>query len=121
MGRKNFIEGQMSLFDLPVIEPEVLKEKTEEIVQEKPVKKKAVKEKSVKAGKFPECANCWCYTCEHSSVGGSVPRTFVNGEHPCPSCEFCVTDGKADMCVIGSAKDGCAYRAKKEGLLQEDA
>ncbi len=121
MGRKNFIEGQMSLFDLSMIEPEVSEETPEETVQEKPIPKNAVKGKSVKAGKFPECASCWCYTCEHSFVGGSVPRAFINGEQPCPSCEFCVADGKADICVIGSAKDGCAYRAKKEGLLQEDA
>lgn len=98
MSRRHDIEGQMSLFDLPVGNLQV-KEET-----------------PMEAGKFPECADCWCYTCEHSTVGGGVPRAFVDGEHPCPSCEFCISDGKADVCIIGSAKEGCGFRAAKEGI-----
>ena len=101
MSRRHDIEGQMSLFDLPVGNLQV----------------KA--ETPMEAGKFPECADCWCYTCEHSTVGGGVPRAFVDGEHPCPSCEFCISDGKADVCIIGSAKEGCGFRAAKEGIENE--
>lgn len=111
MGRKNNIEGQLSLFDLVFIE------------SEKPEgeKAEAPKEKTIRhtPGKFPECTSCWCATCEHSTVGGSVPRPFGEATRPCPSCELCVSEGKADVCVIGSAEEGCRYRAEKEGLLDE--
>jgi len=88
MGRKNEIEGQLNLMDLLMVEH----------------------------GNFPECASCWCSTCEHSCAGGSVPRPFGESMSPCPSCELCVKEGKADVCVIGSAEEGCRYRAEKEGL-----
>lgn len=111
MGRRHDIEGQLSLFDLPIANTEAQEEAP---VADK--KKKLADTKKAEAGKFPECAHCWCYTCEHSTVGGGVPRAFVDGERPCPSCEFCVKDGSPDVCVIGSAKEGCSFRAAKEGM-----
>lgn len=87
MGRKNEIEGQLNLWDM-----------------------------LTSAGSFPECKLCWCATCEHSTVGGSVPRPFGEVLRPCPSCELCINDGKADICIIGSAEEGCSYRAEKEKL-----
>ena len=105
MSRRHDIEGQLSLFDLPIANVEAQEEK-----------KKSAAKKATLAGKFPECSNCWCYTCEHSTVGGGAPRAFMDGERPCPSCEFFVNDGIADVCVIGSAKEGCSFRAAKEGL-----
>ncbi len=73
-------------------------------------------EKHYTPGTFPECSSCWCATCEHSTVGGSIPRPFAGMERPCPSCELCISQGAADICVIGSADEGCRYRAEKEGL-----
>ncbi len=113
MGRRHDIEGQMSLFDLPVGNLQV---KAETLMKKTSKEKTTMAEPPMEAGKFPECADCWCYTCEHSTVGGGVPRAFVDGEHPCPSCEFCISDGKADVCIIGSAKEGCGFRAAKEGI-----
>ena len=108
MGRKNEIEGQLNLFDIWNME----EESAEEIVTE-PAETKAVVKKP---GDFRECATCWCATCEHSTVGGSVPRPFGDSLLPCPSCELCVKQGHADICVIGSAEEGCSYRAQKEGI-----
>lgn len=108
MGRKNKIEGQLSLFDVVLMEPEV--SEAEERV--------ATEGKEYAPGSFAECASCWCATCEHSSVGGSVPRSFGESARPCPSCELCIREGKADVCVIGSAEEGCRYRAEKEGLSE---
>jgi len=51
-------------------------------------------------------------------VGGGVPRPFEDAMRACPSCELCVSDGRADVCVIGSAEEGCRYRAEKEGLVE---
>ena len=100
MGRKNMIEGQMNLFEY--MEAQVTQ------VREAP---------EAKPGGFAECADCWCATCEHSTVGGGKPRAFADRECVCPSCEMCVSEGKADVCVIGSADEGCRFRAEKEGLV----
>lgn len=108
MGRKNNIEGQLSLFDIAFAEEESVEEIQGNV---QPVSV------SCKAGGFQECSSCWCATCEHSTVGGSVPRPFGDSTCPCPSCELCVSEGKADICVIGSAEEGCKYRAEKEGLI----
>lgn len=93
MSRKNQIEGQLNFWDM-------------------------LDGETFQPGGFSECAICWCATCEHSSVGGSVPRPFGENSRPCPSCELCVSEGKADICVIGSADEGCRYRAEKEGLAE---
>lgn len=114
MGRKNTIDGQMNLWDMLAAMEEPSEEKNKESVQESRSGKK--RKESFKAGGFPECTSCWCFTCEHSTVGGSIPRPFGDNSRPCPSCELCVSQGSADICVIGSAEEGCSYRAEKEGL-----
>lgn len=121
MGRKNQIDGQLSLFDMILAESEET-ESGDTLAVEKQesdivVKKSTGKNKKYTPGGFPECTSCWCATCEHSTVGGSVPRSFGEATRPCPSCELCISEGKADVCVIDSAEEGCRYRAEKEGLL----
>lgn len=111
MGRKNQIEGQLNFLDM--LTGEVEKQKEVTMVQSEPVK-----QKKAAPGKFKECASCWCVTCEHSTIGGGVPRPFGEAMRACPSCELCVNEGKADVCVIGSAEEGCRYRAEKEGLVE---
>ena len=128
MGRKNEIEGQISLFDMILqqgnIDTEQGNTDTEPdnrgtepssgISQKKKDSSKATKK--YKPGEFKECQICWCYSCEHSSIGGGKPRPFGDMEKACPSCEMCVMEGKADICVIDSAEEGCRFRAQKEGL-----
>ena len=133
MGRKNEIEGQLSFFDMLAAgreqseseqEQSKLGQELSELVQEQSIPEQATKGKHEEKtqclpGKFSECTFCWCATCEHSTVGGGVPRPFGESMRACPSCELCVREGKADVCVIGSAEEGCNYRARKEGLLEE--
>ena len=110
MGRKNEIEGQLNFLDMLTVEP------TENDVQEAGLEQ----QETFHPGEFAECSSCWCATCEHSTVGGGVPRPFGESTRPCPSCELCVSEGKADVCVIGSADEGCRYRAEKDGLLSNE-
>lgn len=126
MGRKNEIEGQLSFLDLLVTEQERTESEQEQTgtEQEQSMPEQAEKRKNKEKteclpGKFSECQSCWCATCEHSTVGGGVPRPFGESMRACPSCELCVREGIADVCVIGSAEEGCNYRARKEGLLEE--
>ncbi|MBQ2803254.1 MAG: hypothetical protein IJF07_05070 [Lachnospiraceae bacterium] len=140
MGRKNDIEGQLSLFDTVFSEMstkeaasetarETTKEDTGEALEEitrQSVSKECAKEdlehrrigEKLTPGGFQECKVCWCFTCEHSTVGGGKVRQFADRECVCPSCEICIQEQAADICVIGSAKEGCRYRAEKEGLVE---
>ena len=118
MGRKNEIEGQLNFLDMLVGETSINEE--QEVVDEPIIVEKVERDKIFHPGGFSECTACWCATCEHSSVGGSVPRPFGENTRPCPSCELCVSEGKADVCVIGSADEGCRYRAEKDGLLSDE-
>ncbi len=72
MSRKHDVEGQLSLFDWS--DNQVQKPKAGTITQ---------------AGQFVQCKECWCYTCEHSTVGGGVARKFVDGERICINI-FCL-------------------------------
>ncbi len=67
---------------------------------------------------FPECSVCWCSTCKHNAEGRAVPRDFTGVEKPCPSCEFCIKQKKAEICEVGSYENGCKLRAEEEGLLE---
>lgn len=138
MGRKKDIEGQLNFLDMLMSEAEKedvaqdgssehtvgedsVAGKDTEQVEKRPISERKTSsaenaKTSHKAGGFKECAFCWCATCEHSTVGGSVPRPLSDGMRPCPACELCVKAGKADICVIGSADEGCRHRAEKEGL-----
>ena len=125
MGRKKDIEGQLNFLDMLVtgeVDEETLLEPVEEETQPENVIKREkmttkVQKNTYKVGGFKECSSCWCATCEHSTVGGSVPRPLGDGMSPCPACELCIRAGKAEICVIGSADEGCRHRAEKEGLL----
>ena len=148
MGRKNEIEGQINLFDMMVFPKEALEEDNKKLKKETEQRTQEVSQKTIQKsennieelktankkrgnedaeeqgnkftpGVFQECSSCWCSTCEHSTVGGSVPRPFAGSQRPCPSSELCVREGVADICVIGSADEGCRYRAEKEGLILE--
>lgn len=118
MGRKNQIEGQINFFDM-LVSQEISSEQKENAAEEGLGEVVVSKEQIHYApGCFPECSSCWCATCEHSTVGGSIPRLLGERELPCPSCELCVKDGAADVCVIGSAEEGCRFRAEKEGITE---
>lgn len=141
MGRKKDIEGQLNFLDMLMTgvsdtEEEQVTSSVEDLEQQEAdeqnqesaqvgkditaqVDNKVAKKRTagMKAGGFKECTSCWCATCEHSTVGGSVPRPLGEGMRPCPACELCVNAGKAEICVIGSADEGCRHRAEKEGLV----
>lgn len=67
---------------------------------------------------FPECSVCWCSTCKHNAESRAVPRDFAGEKKPCPSCEFCINQKKAEICEVGSYENGCKLRAEEEGLLE---
>lgn len=92
---KKQIEGQIDFFDL--LDTDFL----EELPQ------------------FVECNNCWCYDCRHNKNNEAVPRDFAGKKKPCPSCDFCTKGGIAEICEIGSYKNGCKLRAEEEGIVPE--
>lgn len=65
---------------------------------------------------YEECTKCWCSTCRHNGKGKAIPRDFAGIKKPCPSCEFCINQHKAEICEIGSYENGCKLRAEEEGL-----
>lgn len=65
---------------------------------------------------YKECINCWCSTCKHNAKGKAFPRDFAGEKKPCPSCDFCTNQNKADICEIGSYENGCKLRAEEEGI-----
>ena len=65
---------------------------------------------------FMECENCWCYDCRYNANNEAVHRDFAGEMKPCPSCDFCLTSGSADVCEIGSYQNGCKVRALDEGI-----
>lgn len=67
---------------------------------------------------YEECMNCWCSTCRHNTRGKAVPRDFAGEKKPCPSCDFCIDQEKAEICEIGSYDNGCKLRAEEEGIVQ---
>lgn len=66
---------------------------------------------------FIECNSCWCYDCDHNENNAAVPRDFAGIKKPCPSCNYCIENGKAEICEIGSYENGCKLRAEEEGML----
>lgn len=65
---------------------------------------------------FQECTLCWCSTCRHNEKGHAIPRDFAGNQKPCPSCDFCMKQKKAEICEIGSYENGCKLRAEEEGI-----
>lgn len=66
---------------------------------------------------FPQCNECWCSTCRHNAEGMAVPRDFAGMRKPCPSCNFCISQDKAEICEIDSYENGCKLRAEEEGIV----
>lgn len=68
---------------------------------------------------FSECSGCWCSTCSHNEKGRAVPRDFAGAKKPCPACDFCISQKKAEICEIGSYENGCKLRAEEEGIAMQ--
>lgn len=104
---KKQIDGQISLFDF--------------ISEEEKKAHHNRKNKSDNVGKavslYRDCINCWCSTCRHNAKKDAIPRDFAGEQKPCPSCDFCVSSKKAEICEIGSYKNGCRLRAEEEGIV----
>jgi hypothetical protein len=66
---------------------------------------------------FRECGSCWCYDCRYNINNEAIPRDLVGEIKPCPSCNFCLQAGSADVCEIGSYQNGCKVRAADEGII----
>lgn len=94
---KKQIEGQMNFFDL-LSETKFLDEFPQ----------------------FIECSSCWCYDCKHNENNEAIPRDFAGEKKACPSCSYCIENGKADICEIDSYKNGCKLRAEEEGIKPEN-
>lgn len=91
---KKMIEGQLNLFDFMETSPE-----------------------DVPAPKaFSACAECWCRDCGHNAVNEGIPRELCGNMQACPACDMCVKSNEPQICIIGSAKEGCSVRAAEEGL-----
>lgn len=69
---------------------------------------------------FGKCSKCWCYDCKHNSRNEGKPRDMCGVMMPCPACDSCVSEGFAEVCEIGSAKEGCMTRALEEGIVIQD-
>ena len=65
---------------------------------------------------FSECADCWCHDCRYNALNEAIPRDLAGETKPCPSCSFCLEAGSAEICEIGSYKNGCKVRAVDEGI-----
>ena len=60
-----------------------------------------------------------CRDCKHNAVNEGVLRDICGNMQACPACEMCLRLGVAEICIIGSAKEGCSVRAAEEGILEE--
>ncbi|MDE6883064.1 MAG: hypothetical protein K2P48_08120 [Lachnospiraceae bacterium] len=99
---KKQIEGQINLFDYISAEDIEVDDKHD----------------TIEISLFMECASCWCSTRRHNAEGKAVPRDFAGVKKPCPSCSFCVSQDKAEICEINSYENGCKLRAEEEGISE---
>lgn len=106
---KKQIDGQISLFDYIAEE-----EKKRERERQEPVRKTDTA--ALRIELFEQCADCWCSDCKHNEKREAVPRDFSGVKKACPSCGFCVSSGRAEICEIGSYDNGCRLRASEEGI-----
>lgn len=110
---KKQIEGQLNLFDY-ISEEEKINSAYDK--QNNSKEKQKVTENDSLISFFKECNFCWCSTCIHNEKGQAVPRDFAGDKKPCPSCDFCIKQKKAEICEIGSYENGCKLRAEEEGI-----
>lgn len=114
---KKQIEGQINLFDYISIEDKkvsdsnLINDVNENMIDYS-------EDKSLMISLFTECADCWCSTCRHNADGKAIPRDFAGVKKPCPSCSFCLSQGKAEICEIDSYENGCKLRAEEEGIIE---
>lgn len=111
---KKQIEGQLNLFDY-ISEEEKINSVYDK--QNDSKEKQKTTENNNLISFFRECNLCWCSTCRHNEKGQAVPRDFAGNKKPCPSCDFCIKQKKAEICEIGSYENGCKLRAEEEGIL----
>lgn len=111
---KKQIDGQINLFDYISSEDKYNIENMDQILSDLNILKS---ENSDTISFFQECIACWCSTCRHNAKGRAVSRDFAGEEKPCPSCDFCISGQKAEICEIGSYENGCKLRAEEEGIV----
>ena len=99
-GKKLQIEGQLDFFDLLFNDGD----------NENKITAREVSQ-------FAECDKCWCRDCKHNSMNEGIPRDLCGEMKSCPSCKICEDHDTPEICIIGSAKEGCRLRAEEEGLV----
>lgn len=107
---KKQLDGQLNLFDYISQEEKSVSVKNEHTESENQSKENQIT-------LYKECAICWCSTCRHNEKGQALPRDFAGEKKPCPSCDFCIRQKKAEICEIGSYENGCKLRAEEEGII----
>ncbi len=113
---KKVMEGQLDFFDLLKEEPaEQQAPPKPEAKADDPDRKKNIRS-TKKQALFKECVSCWCSDCRHNSRNEGIPREMCGKSMACPACDMCVSEGKATVCIIGNAKEGCMTRASEEGI-----
>lgn len=117
MGRIWQMEGQMELMDLFQSldsAPENLNMETMETNNS--INQQSHQLDGSQIDFYQDCIHCWCSDCKHNMFGKAIPRDLCGEEKPCPACLSCKKQGSAEICIIGSAKNGCRLRAEEEGL-----
>lgn len=109
---KKQLDGQLNLFDYISQEEKSISLKKEQTESDDQRKENQIT-------LYKECTFCWCSTCKHNEKGQALPRDFAGEKKPCPSCDFCIKQKKAEICEIGSYENGCKLRAEEEGMISE--
>lgn len=115
---KKQIDGQLNLFDYISEEEKVVSSDSHNKSEKNKsnIKKINTKNSDNIISLYEKCSVCWCSTCRHNEKGQAIPRDFAGDKKPCPSCNFCIKQKKAEVCEIGSYENGCKLRAEEEGL-----
>lgn len=109
------IEGQINLFDY--ISTEDKKTYDDNLSNEVNEDIRIESDRHSSISLFSQCIACWCSTCRHNAKGMAVLRDFAGIKKPCPSCDFCIRQDKAEICEINSYENGCKLRAEEEGIV----
>ncbi len=107
---KKQLNGQLNLFDYISQEEKSVSLKKEQTESDDQSKENQI-------ALYKECTHCWCSTCRHNEKGQALPRDFAGEKKPCPSCDFCIKQKKAEICEIGSYENGCKLRAEEDGII----
>jgi hypothetical protein len=143
MGKEKQIKGQLELFDLfekslPSMKEVISNNKIKEDIHLTMAKAVAENKTEISCGRaerfpisqnkdtmseinfFMECYICWCRGCMHNQYGKAIPRDLCGKWISCPACEECRKEGRAEVCEIGSAENGCMTRAIETGQVLEE-